>query len=387
MRRPHLRVRWSANLTKTTIKLAIFSLVAVVLLAGLAAKVGNISFFSHRYALAAELTDASGLTPTDSVKIAGVTVGQVTGISTEHGNALVRFSLNNGVRLRSSTDVGMQWRNVLGIKYLYLYPGHSGHWLKSGAVIPASHDVSSPSVGKLLDALGPFLSAINPQEANAFVTSVSGALAGNSAKVSQLIDNAAAVAQTVGSLDNQVGSGVANLDQVVSALASRNTALAQVISNLQSLASTLAQRNSLLDGTVGNLSQAAGQFAQLERTNTGNLTNAISSLEIIAKEIQKHQSSFAKGLSTLATGVAPYVYSSSWGQWFQVQSVFTCLAELPCAYQQPTNPPGGLTGSTATPANAGSPNGFSSWLDKISGGASGGSQPTSARSTTSGGGS
>ncbi len=368
-------------------KLGIFAVVALVLIAGLAAKVGNISFFSHRYSLHALLSDASGLAPTDSVKIAGVTVGQVTGITTRHGDALVTMALNDGVKVRSSTDVGMKWRNVLGIKYLYLYPGSSGAWLKPGATIPASHDVSSPSVGKLLNSLGPFLAAINPQEANAFVTSVSGALAGNSAKVSQLIDNAAVVAQTVGSLEGQVGSGITNLDQVVSALAQRNSALGQVIGNLQALAGTLEQRNSLLDGTVQNLSVAAGEFAHLESANSANLTQAIDSLEAIAKEIQLHQSSFAKGISTLAAGVAPYVYTSSWGQWFQVQAVYSCIAELPCSYKQPTNAPGGSSLPAGLPA--GLPSGASPASPAETSGLAGAAETpgSAAGTTTTGGGS
>jgi hypothetical protein len=40
--------------------------------------------------------------------------------------------------------------------------------------------------------------------------------------------------------------------------------------------------------------------------------------------------------------LAPYIQISQWGQWFAVQTIYTCLAnQTVCTYYQPTNPPAG----------------------------------------------
>ena len=103
------------------------------------------------------------------------------------------MSINNTVTLRRSTDVGMRWHNVIGQKEIELFPGTTGPILAPGATIPLSHDVTDASIDTFLNSLGPVLSSINPNEANAFVENVSGALEGDTAQINQLINSGATV--------------------------------------------------------------------------------------------------------------------------------------------------------------------------------------------------
>ena len=360
----------------------------LALLALLGIKIGNLSFFSSRHTYYAQIQDVTGLNAGDPVDIAGVPVGQVSSISVQRAHTLVGMSLNSPVVLRSASDVGLRWRNVIGQKDVYLYPSAHGTRLDSGATIPLSHDVSDASVDALLNSLGPFLQSINPQEGNQFVRSVSGAIEGDTAEINQLLNSGATVAKTVGDLNTQVGSVIVNLDQVMSAIASRSGDLGSLVSNLDTVSQSLASHNSLLDDVVGNLSQVSGDLASLLGANQANLSQTIGSLNTVLSTLNQNQQSLSEGLSGLGEGLAPYTEISAWGQWFQIQTIYTCLAnETACTYYQPTNaPPGsGLGGSpsgnsptsplpsTITPA----PSGTSSIPDML--GAVGGAPvPTSA---------
>ncbi|MGH9300879.1 MAG: MCE family protein [Acidimicrobiales bacterium] len=330
--------KMSKGTGRSAIKFAIYGVVCLVALFLLARQIGNISFFSHRVGFAAQLPDATGLHPSDDVKIAGVTVGQVSSVTVQHGYALVKFSVDKSqaAQLRSSTQVGLRWRNVLGLKYLYLYPGSTGADMKPGAVIPLSQAVSSADIGAFLNALGPFLSAINPQEANAFVAAILGGLQGNEAQVTSLLGNTASLSSTLGGLDTQVGSVITNLTTVLEALASRNSDLNNIITNLTSASQILSNRNDALQGAVVNFGQLAGQFKNLISTNRGNLDGFINNLQSVTNVLSQHHADLAKGLATLTTGFAPYQEISNYGQWFQVRVVYLCLAnETTCSYEQP----------------------------------------------------
>ncbi|MCL4421882.1 MAG: MCE family protein [Actinobacteria bacterium] len=341
------------KLRKPAIGFLAFALVCLVLLVALAAKVGNIALFSHRHTIYAQLADATGLTSGDSVKIAGVTVGQVSGISVQHGHALVSMGIDNNVVLHAGTDVGMQWRNVIGQKELYLYPSKVGPVLRPGSTIPLSHSVGDASVGALLNALGPFLSAINPAQANAFLVSVADALSGDTAQVDQLITNGAAVSNTLAGINSQVGSVIDDFDQVLSALSERRSDLGALVANLQTVSSSLASRNTLLDQVVSNLGTVSEELAQLESTNSANINGAVADLKSVAGEVVSHEKSLAKGLSTLGAGLAPYTIISSYGQWFQIVTVYTCLAnETSCSYFEPSNPPAGTGPFGAPPSSS-----------------------------------
>jgi phospholipid/cholesterol/gamma-HCH transport system substrate-binding protein len=327
---------------RSAFKFALFAVVCLVLLVALAVKIGNISLFSSRHALDAQLSDVTGLASGDPVNIAGVPVGQVSGISVQHGHALVTMSINNTVPLRRSTDVGMRWHNVIGQKEIELYPGRGGPLLAAGSTIPLSHDVTDASIDAFLNSLGPLLSSINPTEANEFVENVSGALEGDTAEINQLIDSGATVSSTVESLDTQVGQVIGNLDQVLTALASRSGDIDSLVTNLQTVSSALASKNTLLDDVVGNLSQVASDLASLVGNNHSTITSTIDNLQAVAADVQHNQQNLASSLSTLGAGLAPYIQISQWGQWFAVETVYTCLAnQSVCPYYEPSNPPAG----------------------------------------------
>jgi phospholipid/cholesterol/gamma-HCH transport system substrate-binding protein len=349
-------VRHSGVLHPTTLKVLIFAVVCVVVLAGLAARIGNISFFSNRVSYQAQLADATGLQPADDVKIAGVTVGQVSGVALQRGHALVTFAVDAGVHLPADTQVGTQWHNVLGQQYLYLYPGHDHRTLKPGATLTLAADVAGPNIGALLNSLGPLLGALHPQQANQVVTAFADALQGNVGQVDQLINNAATVSQAVGSVDVQVGQLVDNLNQVFGALAQRSGDLGQVVDNLDTISQSLAGRNDLLDQTVANLAQVGQEVASLEGNTNNSLSNAIADLQAVSADIQSQSGNLSQGLSTFGSGFAPYTDISSYGQWFQVQLVYTCLAdETSCSYYEPTNAPAGSGQFGAPPSSGGAP--------------------------------
>jgi phospholipid/cholesterol/gamma-HCH transport system substrate-binding protein len=330
------------RLPTSAFKFAIFALVCVVLLVGLATRIGNLSLFSDRHAVNAQLTDVTGLAAGDPVNIAGVPVGQVSTINVQHGHAVIGMSINNTVTLHQATDVGLRWKNVIGQKEIELFPSASGPVIAPGATIPLGHDVSDSSVNAFLNTLGPLLSSINPREANEFVENVSGALEGDTSQINQLINNGATVSNTVGALDSQVGQVIVNLNQVLAAVASRSGDLGSLVDNLQTVASSLASKNTLLDNVVGNLSQVATDLAGLIGSNHSVITSTINSLQVVASDVQTNQKQLASSLSGLGAGLAPYIQISQYGQWFAVQTIYTCLAnQTGCTYYQPGDAPAG----------------------------------------------
>jgi phospholipid/cholesterol/gamma-HCH transport system substrate-binding protein len=355
-RRAWVGLRRSGLFQPTAFKVLVFAAVCLLLLAALAARIGNITFFSHRVSYSAQLTDATGLSPSDDVKIAGVTVGQVTSVTLQRAHALVTFAVNGNVHIRSGSQVGLQWHNVIGQKFLYIYPSTSGRILAPGSTIPLSQSEPEADFGALLNSLGPLLGSLHPQQANEIVEAFAQTLQGNETQVGQLISNAASVSQTVGSVDTQVGQLVDDLDQVMTALAQRSGDLGQVISNLQSVSSALASRNDLLDQTVGNLGKVSGEVAALESDTHSSLSSAIADLQSVSQMIQSRESELSQGLSTSGEGLAAYQEISSYGQWFQIQVVYACLAnESVCNYYQGSSPPSG-TGPFGSPPLSGSSN-------------------------------
>ncbi|HEY1633448.1 MAG TPA: MlaD family protein [Acidimicrobiales bacterium] len=356
-----MRLKLRGSLTRVAIKVGIFAAICVVLLAILAKEVGNLSFFSHQVSYRANLPDVTGLFPTDDVKVAGVKVGQVSKVTTDHGHAVVTFSVDKTTPLRSSTQVGLRYRNVLGEKYLYVYPGSTGPMMRSGSTIPLNQAVSDADIDAFLNALGPFVRAINPQEGNLFVQAMVSALEGNQDQVTQLLGNTATVSDTLGNLNQQVGAVIDNFNTVLTALAQRSGDLGALVNNLNALSQSLVARNSDLDTAVVEFSQLAAQFKNLLSTNRGSIDQAVNNLQGIADVLSQHHTDLEKDLTTLPAGLQGYSNIASYGQWFAVRVIYSCLANeggpgtpSDCGYEQPQiSNPSQPTSGNPLPSSAG----------------------------------
>ncbi len=354
---------------RVALKLAAYTVVCLLVLGWLVSAVGNTAFFTDRTGYEAELDDATGLRVNDAVKIAGVEVGSVTGIDIEEGHAVVSFEVDDGTVLPAGTRSGIRWRNVLGQKYLYLYPAGDGEPLAPGARIPIEQSVPSADVGDFLNAVGPVLQAIDPEDADAFVQAVSTGVTGNEAEIRAMIDDGALLASALGGLDGEVGSIITNLDQVAGAVAQRDDAVDELLVNLSSLSGDLAGRNQSLNALITDFADVQRRLEQLLRDNRGDLDGTIDDLRVIASTLARHDDDLEGALATLLEGVAPYHLISSTGQWFGVRATVACLAnQATCSFEDPGHVfagsgPETLTGPEQGPsvadivafANAGAP--------------------------------
>lgn len=342
-----MRLRTSRHELKTITKVGIFTAICMVLAVFILIKLGNL-YFGSTSGYSAILSDATGLSKGDPVKIAGIRSGTVNSIKLDHGTAKVSFSLDKNVPMRSSTEAGLRWRNVIGQKDLYIYPGNTGRFLGPGYTIPQSQTFAGADIGAFLNAAGPLLKAINPNDANTFIQGILGALQGNQAQVTGLLGNGAQLSSALGSSDAQVGSIIDNMSQVLSALASRNGDINSLIDNLNQAGQVLAANNDNLDTAIVDFGQLASQLGNLFSTNRGNLDATINSLQSVTDVLSQHHADLLNGLSTLSN-VAAYANVTRNGQYFQGSGLYVCAShEQTCIFSPAPNAPGSSSGSNAS---------------------------------------
>ncbi|MCU1449433.1 MAG: virulence factor Mce family protein, partial [Acidimicrobiales bacterium] len=195
--------RAQQSIPRVIVKLIAFVAVCTLLTGYLAFTIGNIRLFQHTIALRATFDDANGLLRDDNVKLAGVVVGKVTAVQIDQGRARVSFTVKDSVKVPADSAVTIRWRNLIGQRYLYVYPGTASTVLRGGDRITRTRSVVD--VGELFNRLGPIIKAVDPKEVNTFLDSIVQALDGNQDKIRQAIDNLAVVAQSLGSRDQAIG--------------------------------------------------------------------------------------------------------------------------------------------------------------------------------------
>lgn len=119
--------------TRHEISVGAFVAAGVAALAYLSIQLGDFQLFEgETTTLSARFASVGSLKAGDPVKIAGVTVGSVSGIRLEHFEAEATFSLTEPVKLPDDSIASIQSAGLLGDSYVALSPGASDKDLASG---------------------------------------------------------------------------------------------------------------------------------------------------------------------------------------------------------------------------------------------------------------
>jgi phospholipid/cholesterol/gamma-HCH transport system substrate-binding protein len=311
----------------TLLKVIVFSIVCLIFTVVLGVRLANVPLFRGRTTYEAEFENAAGVIKGDSVKIAGVNVGRVETARIEAGKAIVEFSVDDSVKLTDETEAAIRWRNVLGQRFLYLYPNDGGRPLEEGDRIPLAQTTKAGDIGELLNSLGPILRSIDPEKANAFLDSMNTALAGNEVAVRQLIDNSAVLARELAAMDTQIASAVDSSDEILAVFADQNDALGQIFDDLNTVGGALHRTTGELNSVISDFAVVQKHLDNLLAENSTNIDATIANADEVANTLAKNKRNLAQTLCTLPTGVANYFQTSSWGEWFNVRIVEVILRD------------------------------------------------------------
>lgn len=306
-----------ATLVKLSLFVALCLTITVVLVFSIgnvqSLRIGPIQFLDDTYQLHATFDDVTGLLINDNVKVAGVRVGKITSIKVRDGKARVTMRVKDSMKLPVDTAAAIRWRNLLGQRYLYLYPGDASTTLQPGAEF--AETISVVDLGELLNRLGPIVQAIEPAKVNEFLDTIVGALSGNEAKIGRALDNLAAVAKTLGDRDEAVGRLVGNLDTVAGAVADRDREIRQILENLNAITKTFNENTTVLDKAVVELADFNGHLSAIVGNNRSQIDSIITNLATVVAALGEKLPTLDHAVGNLDDAALRLHNVSQYGEW------------------------------------------------------------------------
>lgn len=300
------------------LKFIAFSAVCIAFAAWLVVTIGNISLFEDRVTYEAVFADATGLVQNDAVKVAGVEVGKVESIGVERGNAVVRFSLRQDIELGDQTTVGVRWRNLLGLRYLYVYPAGEGD-LEPDHRFPLSRTMAVADFGLLMQRLVPIQRGLEPEVGNTVVRALNEAIANREDRIQRLIADAGDLTHTLADRDEQIGRVLENGAELASAYAEREQALRDFLDRFANVSETIADRNDELERIIVDVADAQTELARFIDANDEEIHGLVDGLDDITTILSVNRSNLEDIVTHLGRGLAFYHRTSRWGQWFNVR--------------------------------------------------------------------
>ena len=341
----------------TLIKLTAFVTLCVVIAVALIFSIGNVQslrigpvqLLDDSYKISATFNDVTGLVINDNVKVAGVKVGKVTGVKVIDGKARVTMRVKHELKLPVDSEATIRWRNLLGQRYLYLYPGKASTTLQSGDAIRKTTSVVD--LGELLNRLGPIVAAIDPAKVNTFLDTVVGALNGNEVKLGQSLDALAKIAATLGERDQAIGRLIENIDTVSAAVGDRDREIREVLDNLVLITKAFSDNVDVLDKASVELANYNGHVAEILSHNRTQIDGILTNLTTVVQTVGGKLPTVEHIVAGLDEAVLRLATVSQYGEWLDQSIVcikvgYPAVASVPCL-DQPSNNMNGIAGSNA----------------------------------------
>jgi phospholipid/cholesterol/gamma-HCH transport system substrate-binding protein len=252
------------NLSGAVWRLLVFVVVCATGAFALVAVFAQLRFQGER-SYNAQFTDVSGLHNGDLVRIAGVEVGKVRGISIRPDNTvLVGFNADDSVVLTKGSRAVIRYDNLIGGRYLAVEEGTgSTQVLAPGQTIPVGQTSPALDLDALIGGFRPLFRALDPDQVNALSGQLIAAFQGQGATINSFFRNASALTNTLADRDQLVEQVIGNLNVVLGSLGDQNTQFAKAIDSLSQLIGTLAGHKQEVASSVRYVNAAAGSLADL----------------------------------------------------------------------------------------------------------------------------
>ncbi len=338
---------------RIALKFGAFVLVCLFFTGYLAFTIGNLDVRDpldrDAYSLTATFDDATGLLVDDNVKVAGVVIGKVTGVKVEAGRAVVSMKIDNehDDLPKGSTTAAIRWRNLIGQRYVYFYPGEKGgEALQDGDEIVRTTSVVD--LGELFERLGPIVTAIDPNQVNKLLETLTEALDGREDKVSQALDDLATLAKGLATRDEAIGRLVANLDTVTATLARRDSQIDAMVNNLIDLTETFGDNTDTLDAALTELGRFGTDLSDVLDTNSNEVDRLLANLALVTGTVESKLPELDRFLAGFGDASAAIFRAGNRGE-FLNQKILCAFIGPPASSEAgcPTgNPITGLSTST-----------------------------------------
>lgn len=315
------------GLVGISFRLAIFTVVTLIITAWLAAVIGNTRPFSSPYEVTAEFKDATGLLDGDVVKAAGVTIGRVNDIQIEEGVAIVTIALDEGTEVPEDVRAEIRFRNLIGQRMINLVEDDdvsSRGILENGDVLPLERNRSAFDLTVLFEGLRPLIRSTNPGDINIVSRAVVQALEGREEDVANVLQNVALLSDTLADSDAEISSLLTNINSVTSNLASRDEQLQRTLGNINDFFGDLARARTDLAAAVIELDETAARLNRILDKSGEDIDADLEALAVILDAVDDKREALRGALRALPQMLIATQRGNSYGEWSNLHVIHVC---------------------------------------------------------------
>jgi len=289
-----LRVPSWRDVNQLSLGLATIVILGCLLTA--AFSVGALDLFSNRYELSAVFPDAGGMKKGNDVRVAGVPVGEVTGIHPDFqtGQVILTFEVDRGVDLGPATRAEIAAATLLGGYYLRLSGPVEEPFLESlpkddpGRRIPLERTNAPFSLIGALSDTTTQIQTIDIDAVNEVLRDLAGATDRNADVVPTLIDNLATVGAAISAREEELRNLVGNAADLSEVLADRDDEILTLVDAASVLLERLQSRRDELATILGSGSDAVVTLTNTIKQHRADIDALLADAHVLLEGIERN---------------------------------------------------------------------------------------------------
>lgn len=263
--------------------------------------------------------DVSDLESGDTVRVAGVRVGTVSGVELRPDNLVtVTFDAASTIPLTSGTRAAVRYLNLVGDRYLELVdsPG-STRILPSDSVIPVDRTSPALDLDLLLNGLKPVVQGLNARDVNALTSSLLQIMQGQEGAIESLLSKTSSFSNTLADNGQVVEQMIDNLKELLATLDAEGDNFSATIDRLEQLVSGLAQDRDPIGEAIEALNQGTASVAGLLSAARPPLAGTIDQLSRLSSHLTRDLELLDYSLQKAPENYRKTGRSGSYGGWTQ----------------------------------------------------------------------
>lgn len=262
----------------------------------------------------AQFSEAAGLEPDDTVRIAGVKVGSVESVDLDGDHVLVSFRISDAY-LGDRTEAAIRIETVLGAKYLALNPVGQAE-LDPDTEIPLDRTAAPYDVVEAFSGLSETVERIDTGQLGDSFEVLSETFRDTPANVSASLDGLSRLSETIASRDEALRQLLDRADTVTDVLAERDAEFTQLIRDSNTLLTEVQARRDLIHDILVSTQQLSTQLSGLVADNNEALAPALASLADVTAILVRNRDNIDAAINQLGPFVQVFANTLGNGRWF-----------------------------------------------------------------------
>lgn len=274
-----------------------------------------------------EMANVTGLEEGDLVRVAGVRVGQVDGLTVIEDNVvLVSFHVDDSQELTDETQVLVRYENLLGDRYLELRQAPAtGNPIEPGTTIPASRATPALDLDVLLNGFRPLFRGLQPDQVNELATNLIATLQGRGGTVQSLLEQTGALTNGLADDSEAISSLIDNLNVLLRSLDTRDAQLRQTIGDFRRLVTGLARDRDPITSSVVAINEMASELTGLFTRARRPFKSTVIAVAELARVLNTNTKTLNRVLESLPDAYQVLDRVGSHGTFF---NFYLCAAEV-----------------------------------------------------------